>query len=540
MTPPAAPTADFSFAGGANGLVNFTDLSDGYPTSWAWTFGDGGTSTQQNPSHTYAANGTYTVCLIATNAGGSSTQVCKQVTVSNVAVTPVANFSWNNPSGGLVNFTDLSTNTPTSWAWQFGDGGTSTQQNPYHVYTSNGNYTVCLTATNAAGGNQTCKTVNITGITAGNNAPIAYTDTLTTTGGSSQIIHVASNDVDPDNDILCITAVWGSPYATEAIGGSCDMILYAPDSSFSGPDTCYYKVCDNGTPVLCDTGMVVFYVNEPNLPPVAVNDSFSVLQATGIIYVVGNNDTDPNNDSLCVTSVWGSNSVMLNPGNPCTDIYYISDTCFTGLQTFFYSICDPDGLCDTAQVKVNVLPNAAYVTDAYFNINNAYYQCQTLTVYNASQNYSSSIWTVQEFSSAQTDTFTTDTLYYVDSTPGLFWGTICLKTSNQCGSDYFCDTLNTTCENVKEIALSNISIYPNPASNMLTIDMKESAEEITRNYTSIEIYNALGEKVKSLLRKSESKVVSFSVADLANGMYVAAINGTGNERRTLGRFTVNH
>jgi PKD repeat protein len=104
MTPPTAPVADFSFVNASNGLVNFTDLSDGYPTSWAWTFGDGGTSTSQNPNHTYTANGTYTACLIASNAGGSSTQVCKQVVVSNVPVAPVADFSWANPSGGLANF----------------------------------------------------------------------------------------------------------------------------------------------------------------------------------------------------------------------------------------------------------------------------------------------------------------------------------------------------------------------------------------------------------------------------------------------------
>ena len=73
--PPAAPVAGFtaSPASGAAPLaVSFTDTSTGAPTTWAWDFGDGGTSTAQNPSHTFAA-GSYTVTLTASNAGGQST-----------------------------------------------------------------------------------------------------------------------------------------------------------------------------------------------------------------------------------------------------------------------------------------------------------------------------------------------------------------------------------------------------------------------------------------------------------------------------------
>jgi PKD repeat protein len=51
--------------------VTFTDASTGTPTSWAWTFGDTGTSTEQNPTHTYKVPGLYDVSLIATNDGGS-------------------------------------------------------------------------------------------------------------------------------------------------------------------------------------------------------------------------------------------------------------------------------------------------------------------------------------------------------------------------------------------------------------------------------------------------------------------------------------
>ena len=70
--PPPAPVANFSGSptSGTEPLtVNFTDLSTGSITSWAWTFGDGGTSTAQNPSHTYTSAGTYTVALTVTGPG---------------------------------------------------------------------------------------------------------------------------------------------------------------------------------------------------------------------------------------------------------------------------------------------------------------------------------------------------------------------------------------------------------------------------------------------------------------------------------------
>lgn len=73
--PPAPPTADFTWAQQPNTMiVAFNDASTGAPTAWSWDFGDGGTSTQQSPSHTYSTSGDYTVSLTASNGGGPSTK----------------------------------------------------------------------------------------------------------------------------------------------------------------------------------------------------------------------------------------------------------------------------------------------------------------------------------------------------------------------------------------------------------------------------------------------------------------------------------
>ncbi len=162
-----APVADFEgspTSGEAPLTVNFTDLSSNNPTSWEWDFGDGGTSTEQNPTHTYSDSGHYTVTLTATNSCGSDTETkVDYITVTCTA--PVADFEGSPTSGDApltVNFTDLSTNNPTAWEWDFGDGGTSTEQNPTHTYNTAGTYTVTLTASNSCGSDTETKTDYIT------------------------------------------------------------------------------------------------------------------------------------------------------------------------------------------------------------------------------------------------------------------------------------------------------------------------------------------------------------------------------------------
>lgn len=77
---------------------------------------------------------------------------------------PVAAFTPSATStclGNTISFNDFSTNTPTTWAWDFGDGTTSNQQNPTHVYSNAGNYTVTLTVTNASGSNSTNSSITV-------------------------------------------------------------------------------------------------------------------------------------------------------------------------------------------------------------------------------------------------------------------------------------------------------------------------------------------------------------------------------------------
>jgi len=144
--------------------VQFVDTSTNSPTSWVWSFGDGGTSSEKNPSHTYTTAGTYTVTLTVTNTGGSNTVTRTGIITVSYAL-PIVSFTSNTTSGTIplaVGFTDTSANSPTSWYWYFGDGGTSTEQDPVYVYSDAGTYSVSLTATNAAGANTTTQSGYIT------------------------------------------------------------------------------------------------------------------------------------------------------------------------------------------------------------------------------------------------------------------------------------------------------------------------------------------------------------------------------------------
>lgn len=155
----AQPVAGFGYT--TNGMnASFTNTSTN-GTTYFWNFGDGINGTQQNPTHTYASTGTYTVCLIVYNACYSDT-TCIQVTICPL---PVPNFSFT-ANQFQHSFTDNTSGANTAWSWTFGDGGTSTQQNPTHTYTTNGNYTVCLTVTNACGDDSTCQNlvVNVVGV----------------------------------------------------------------------------------------------------------------------------------------------------------------------------------------------------------------------------------------------------------------------------------------------------------------------------------------------------------------------------------------
>ncbi|MCR4405214.1 MAG: PKD domain-containing protein [Candidatus Acetothermia bacterium] len=158
------PQAAFTFAPTSPSTQDtvkfFSQASDpdGEVVLWFWDFGDGTTSTLRDPEHRYKKAGTYKVTLKVADDRGATGLTSQQITVAQGAAgAPQAAFSFAPESpqpGQLVRFTDRSTDpdgTIKSWAWEFGDGSTATEQNPAHKYAKRGVYTVKLTVTDNDG-----------------------------------------------------------------------------------------------------------------------------------------------------------------------------------------------------------------------------------------------------------------------------------------------------------------------------------------------------------------------------------------------------
>jgi PKD repeat protein len=394
-----SPTAYFIYSG--DPTVTFTDLSIGGPTSWAWNFDDGFTSTLQNPTHTYAANGVYNVCLTATNGVGSNT-TCQDVTIDYYVV-PVVDFSFTGDP--TTTFTDLSTNSPIEWAWDFDDGFTSTLQNPVHTFPTNGSYDVCLTATNLTGSATECKVVIIDGYL----APVA---TFNYTGDPV----VTFNDLSTNSPTS-----WFWDFG---------------DGDFSSLENPVHDFVENGTYSVCLT------VSNP-----------------------GGVDEDCQN-------------VVIDNGASAPVVDFEVDT-IIGLTVVFndLSINDPtDWLWDFGDGAISGLQNPVHTY-------------AILDIY-----------------------------------------TVCLTATNDIGSEQVCKQIDiaTGINNTTNLA---VNIYPNPASNIIAVDLPAYDERM-----QISLLNIAGQELhidEKIIFKSSTNI-QLNVADLPSANYIIRL--TIHDNIYLGKF----
>jgi PKD repeat protein len=246
----SAPVADFTSdvtSGTAPLTVQFNDASTGVILDYAWDFNNDGTvdSTLQNPEFTYEAAGTYTVSLTVSNPDESSTETRTDYIVAVMPDSPVADFSVDVTSGSVpltVQFTDLTTNKPVSWAWDFESDGTidSYEQNPSWTYNAAGNYTVTLTATNLVA-SDTVTRVNLTSVV--NLPPMAdfsADPVVTLIGRSVQFTDLSANSPtswqwDFNNDGI-IDSTMQNPSYTYTTAGTYTVNLTVSNPAGSGDE----------------------------------------------------------------------------------------------------------------------------------------------------------------------------------------------------------------------------------------------------------------------------------------------------------------
>ncbi|MBC7382163.1 MAG: PKD domain-containing protein [Bacteroidia bacterium] len=240
--------------------VTFTNTSAGTGLFYNWKFGDNTTSSLLNPSHTYTASGTYTVCLRVYNSSACIDSFCSSVIVNPTSACYTSFTAIpDSVNKRLVHFNALNTGTNLNYFWTFGDSTTSALRNPDHLYSSLGTYTACLRITKAVNGD-TCNTQSCSSFSLTNNCNSFFSGT-----------------VDPNNN----KKITFGPSAINAsnlsfywtFGDSSSSAAYNPSHTYAtsgmytvcfrvikgGPDTCSSQKCLNfvaGNYVLCNAQFI--------------------------------------------------------------------------------------------------------------------------------------------------------------------------------------------------------------------------------------------------------------------------------------------
>ena len=185
-----------------------------------------------------------------------------------------------------------------------------------------------------------------------NDPPVAQDDSAITNEDQAVTINVATNDSDIDNNLdISSTKVLDNPSNGTAVSNGEGTFTYTPNANFNGTDSFTYQICD--TDGSCDSATVTVTVNPVNDAPVANNDGATTLEDAPVTFPVLNNDGDLDADALSISDFTqpAHGMVVKNTDGSFT---YTPAADYDGDDSFSYTVCDPSGLCDTANVSIAV------------------------------------------------------------------------------------------------------------------------------------------------------------------------------------------
>ncbi len=469
-----APSAGFTASpSSGNGPlpVTFTDTSLNNPTGWSWKFGDGNSGNTQNTTYTYAAVAaptTYTVLLIVTNSFGTTTAT-GSITVTEAA--PSAGFTQSvlNTYGPLtVNFTDTTVNEngAVSWSWTFGDGSTSSAQNPQHVYLSvptTAQYAVQLVVTTPFGMSSSVpQTVTVTEA-----GPIAAFSPSPTSGYGALTV----NFTNQSNQLNGSSTTWNWIFGDGQISSAENPTnVYAV---VAAPTTYTAKLVVT-TNFGMSTATTVITVTEP--PP-----SVSLLQAPA-----------DNLTTLNVPLLFSWSSATDSVGSS------INYTLRLGLDTGFTSMITTITGISSTSYTIPSLPTGP-----------VYWDIQANSVFGSSTSTTQQVIVYDTTDQRAVATSETVTFYLGNSLEGILPVTIVFNTTNA-------DTVTITTMNTKAPGLpSNYYISRYWSINRLGSGALDAA--VTFSYTTVD-FNASGLSSETLLFPADSTITSTWSSLSTNGM----------------------
>lgn len=479
ITVNGAPSAGFTSS--VNGsTVSFSNTSAD-ATSYIWNFGDLSNSTEENPTHTYANDGVYTVTLSATNNCG--TTIYEQTVT--IVTPPVAGFSFN---GGLgcapytVQFTNASSSNATSFQWDFpgGNPATSTEANPTVTWNTAGVYIVTLTASNAAGSNTSTATITVAaGPTAGFTyqlAGLTATFTNTSTNGTTYVWNFGD----------------GSDSSTEA----------NPSHTYAQPGTYTVSLSVTNECGTVTTTQTVVIEGAPPAPAISASNTsgcvpFSVQftdQSAGDptswnwSFPGGTPSSSTSQNPLVLYSAAGTYDVTLEVGNAFG----------SSVQNF------------PAYITVQAAPTAGFTHTALETVVN---------FTSTSQNATSFSWNFGDNSAGSIEENPTHTY----AAPGTY--TVSLSASNSCGTTIFEQTITLTTGTGEAAWVEGFRLFPNPNTGVFTVEMSG----LPQQEVEFVLFNTLGQQIKRDVADfgAGSLLRTFDYGQLATGMYTLRVQANG-------------
>jgi PKD repeat protein len=477
------PTPNFTYSQtGLNYLFNNTSSGS---LSYLWDFGDGTTSTLENPNHTFASQGTYNVKLTTTNACGSDNKTIAVV----VLLAPNASFAASSGqicSGETIDYVDNSTGTVVSRAWTFEGGNPSVSNlpNPSVSYATSGSYLTRLIVTNSAGSDTMEFLQNVT-IGQLPNAQFSVIENLTT--------------IDLTNTSSAANSIqWTLPNGTTSTQNN---VQFTPTENGNYTFT---LIAVNE----CGTNTISELVNFNNIPEATLSTNLEDLGNCAPISV--QYEAKKINNSTYAWSFEGGNPLTATTTNP---IVTYNTAGSHNVQLIVTNSLGADTSIIEDYVVLSATPEVNFI--------------EKVSLGNVSFEYtgteaSSYLW---DFAGQGSSVEKNPTFNFNAS------GTYLVKcvATNECGMDTFQKSLTIIITNTEDQSfIQNFKIYPNPVSNFITIEMKNTLSE-----TDLEIIDNVGRKIVSqkLIQKSNN----VELENIPQGLYTIILKN--GDKSAVYRFS---